>query len=115
MEAESDDAAMLVLVAAGICDPNNCRDSHPSFPLADLQIKARLKPETIRYLYDQIELLHIQTCPIIPLATDEELFLLGASLQDGERLGVIEAESLSSANRIRRLATALLDAMRLSE
>ena len=109
---DSDSAAMLSLVATGICDPNDCKRAHMSFPEPDLQVK-HLKPETIRYLFDRIEQLHLETSPIIPLATDEELFLLGDALQNGERLDAIETENVARANRIRRLATVVLEALSL--
>jgi hypothetical protein len=109
--AEDDHAAMLAIVSVGICDPNDCRRSHPSFPFPDQQIPNQLKPQTIRYLFDQIERLHIESSPAVPLATDEELFLLGDALQNGERLGSIEQSSIPTANRIRRLATAIIESL----
>lgn len=108
---ESDYDAMVCIVAAGLCDPNDCTRAHPSFPLPDVQIRGHLKPGTVRYLFDRIEALHIETSPAVPLATDEELFLLGDALQCGERLDAIEAENLPRSARIRRLATALIEAL----
>jgi hypothetical protein len=111
LEAEDDKAAMFHLVSVGICDPNDCTKKHPSFPFADIQIKKHLKPATIRYLFDCIEQLHIETSPVIPLASDEELYLLGDALQTGEKLDAIEAESSQRAARIRRLASAIIEAL----
>jgi len=109
LRQEDDADAMLTLVAIGICDPNDCRRPHPSFPYADQQLKLQLKPRTIRYLFDRIEQLHLETSPTIPLATDEELFLLGDALQSGERLETLEKASAAAANRVRRLATVLAE------
>jgi hypothetical protein len=108
---ENDHDAMLTLVSRGICDPNDCTRRHPSFPFPDIQVKKHLKPETIRYLFDRIEQLHLETSPVVPLATDEDLYLLGLSLQVGDKLDAIESKNLVAGNRIRRLATAIIDAL----
>jgi hypothetical protein len=111
--AEPDDTAiMMSIVSVGICDPNDVRRPHPSFPMPDIQIRA-LKPATIRYLFDRIESLHIETSPSVPLATDEELFILGDALETGTALDRLTAVNPAAAARVRRLATALFDALRL--
>jgi hypothetical protein len=115
LACETDEDAVLLIVSTGICDPNDCRKRHPAFPLPDIQVKNGLKPLTIRYLYDRITILHIETSPAIPLATDEDLFVLGDELQGGERLGLLESDSLANANRIRRLAAALLAALGMND
>jgi hypothetical protein len=112
--ADNDDGIMFALVCTGICDPNDCRNRHPSFPFADLTVK-KLKPRTIRYLFDRIELLHLETSPIVPLADDVELFLLGDALQDGERLDRLAESNLARANRVRRLCSAIIEALELTE
>lgn len=110
-QAETEDAFLLELVAVGLCDPNDCRRAHPSFPAPHDQIPIQLKPQTIRYLFDRIEQLHLETSPTIPLASDEELFLLGDALQLGDQLTALEQGNVVAANRVRRLASVLIEAL----
>lgn len=111
LACDDDHAALLAIVSVGICDPNDCRRAHPSFPFPDIQIPKQLKPFTIRYLFDQIELLHLETSPLVPLATDEELFGLGLMLECGDKIAELQERSATSANRVRRLASAILQAL----
>lgn len=109
---ETDDAAMKYVVSVGICDPNDCTLRHPApvFEFADIAVEKALKPATVAYLFDQIELLHIETSPVIDLANDDELFVLGEILQLGDAMKEAESDPIRSA-RIRRLATVLIDAL----
>lgn len=112
LEEPDDTAIMMSLVSVGICDPNDCRLPHPSFPMSDINIKA-LKPVTIRYLFDRIKQLHIETSPIVPLATDEELFILGDALQGGARLESLAQSNPGAAASVRRLCTAVFEELGL--
>lgn len=111
LKRDTDKDIMLYLVARGLCDPKDCRAAHPAFPMPDDQIPVQLKPATIRYLFDRIEQLHLETSPTIPLASDEELFLLGDALQLGDQLTALEQGNVVAANRVRRLASVLIEAL----
>ena len=115
MAADTDADAMRAIVYVGVCNPNDCRRAHPSFPFPDQQIPIQLKPATIRYLFDRIEQMHLETSPLVPIATDEELFVLGLELESGEALEQLEATNPTAANRIRRLASAIISALEPSE
>ena len=108
---ETEDEAIVYYVARGICDPRDCRKSHPVFDMPDDQLRMWLKPATIRYLFDRIEQLNIETSPTVPAATDEELFLLGMELQAGEALDALPEPKRA---RVRRLATHIYEALGLN-
>ena len=115
MAADTDADALRSIVYVGVCNPNDCRKAHPSFPFPDQQIPLQLKPATIRYLFDRIEQLHIETSPLVPLATDEELFGLSLELESGEAIEQLELTNPTAANRVRRLASAIIAALQPPE
>jgi len=113
LQAEDDTGIMLAIVCRGLCDPNDCRNRHPSFPFPDINIPKMLKPQTIRYLFDRIELLHLETSPTVPLADEAELFILGEALLAGERLERLTESNAPAAARVRRLASVLIQSLGL--
>jgi hypothetical protein len=108
LKRDTDKDILLYLVARGLCDPKDCRAAHPAFPMPDDQIPVQLKPATIRYLYDRIEQLHLETSPVVPQADDNEIILLGLNLQAGD---LLDALPPAKQARVRRLATHLIEAL----
>lgn len=72
-EEAFDRAYARILVARGICDPENVNAPHPTVPLPDDQIARAFPPATIRWLFDEIDKLHIEQSPGYAEATDEEV------------------------------------------
>jgi hypothetical protein len=109
---ESDAQVMFELVCVSVCDPNDCRMAHPLFQMPDIML-AKLKPRAIRYLFDRIEQLHIETTPSVPKVSDDDLFALGQVLCSGELLEGLEETNAASAERVRRLCHVVMEALGL--
>lgn len=109
---ETDEQIMFELVCVSVCDPNDCCLAHPLFKMPDVMI-AKLKPRAIRYLFDRIEQLHIETTPSIPKASDDDLFALGQVLCSGELLDGLEETNPTAAERVRRLSHVVMEALGL--
>jgi hypothetical protein len=70
------DALGAWMVARGTCKPDDV--SKPFFQAGELNIPILLRSETIRFLYDEIEKLSIETSPVARRATSRDLARLGA-------------------------------------
>jgi hypothetical protein len=71
------DALMLGIVAQGICDPNDATLPWKPFEAAPEDMaRDFLTPGGVRYLYDRWEKMRIDTDPIAPEITDDELVAL---------------------------------------
>lgn len=79
-EEAFDRAYARILVARGICDPDNVNVPHPTVPLPDDQIARAFSPATIRWLFDEIDKLHVEQSPGYAEATDEEVARLSSVL-----------------------------------
>lgn len=97
--------------AVALCDPEDASQPPELFPAPDTQIKSALRPEAIQAIYDELERLMIETSPISPEATDEELYDLAETIADGA-VGILDATSPARASRFRRLARYLLDELK---
>lgn len=89
------DALMRYLVARAACDPNNATE--PFFPDEDIAFRA-LSVEGTKALYDAYERLTIETSPVQPEATAEDL--LGVAELAVKALPMLPPER---ASRVRRL------------
>jgi hypothetical protein len=65
------DALTSIIVARGICDPNDVRASHPFLQMAEDVVPMALKTRTIRHLFEQLDKLHIEQSPLF-LEIDRE-------------------------------------------
>lgn len=101
-----EDTYACVVVARGICDPNNVLSPHPLLPLPDDQITRAFPTSTLRMLFDEIDILNITQSPGYAEASDEEI----AKLCDILTLDDSPIDSLPPmrAARMRRLLWAVL-------
>lgn len=103
-EERFNEALLCWVVGFATTDPNNA--SKPYFEFGNEQVRAQLRPDTVRRLWDELELAKAQTSPLLPAATDEELAELGAMLCAEAPL---EALPPARALRVRRWARVLLE------
>lgn len=94
--------------AVALCDQTDASSPPELFPAPDQQVPAKLRPETIQAIYDELERLMIETSPISPVATDDELYDLAELISEGG-VSILESASPDRASRFRRLARFLLD------
>ena len=101
-----EDTRACVVVARGICDPNNVLSPHPLLPLPDDQITRAFPTSTLRWLFDEIDVLNVSQSPGFSEASDEEV----AKLCDILTLDDSPIDSLPPmrAARMRRLLWAVL-------
>lgn len=107
-ERERNRIMMRELVCSSLCHVSDVSRAHPSFPTPNEIIDRALKPETIRYLWDQIERYRVATSPIFQEIENEEL---------GELLALLETDSLSEldpviGSRVRRYLRFCLEDLR---
>ena len=101
-------ALVTAAVSIAICNPANASLAHDAFQSSDEDVIAKLRPETIQAIYDALELLMLETSPLFPEATDEEIVALVETLEED---GIEAIDSLPDAKRarIRRLLRFCLD------
>lgn len=99
---------MVALVCRAMCDPDDVTRANPFFPRPDDIIAKALRPSTIRAIWDQIERTRIETSPIMPEATEEEIGTLLALLQT-DRLVELDQSNPVVARRARRFLRYVLD------
>jgi hypothetical protein len=92
------DALMRIAVSYGITAPE--RSDIAFFAMAELEVRQRLTPEGIRFLFHQIEQLHIAESPVITLAGQEEISHLVALLERGKGWDRLEAEERRRCGRL---------------
>jgi hypothetical protein len=101
---EDPDFAMMVhIVAASLTLPDDV--STPLLKAADLEVRALLTPQGVKYLYDVVETMHAEVAPIYDPASDaavERLCKLVTDPATWKRLGKRE-------QKVRRLLTYVLD------
>lgn len=95
-------------VAAVLCDPENAAEPHDLFQFPDDQILTALQPSTIQAIFDEVERLMVDTSPISPEATDEQIVSLMGALADGE-LDELQARDPGKAASARRYLNHCLD------
>jgi len=87
-----------LFVSRSMCDPNDVGSAHPLFPAPDLQVPRYLTEQAIKRLFDECERLAVETSPIMPEITDEDLELLALSL-NSETLSSLEPFRAARARR----------------
>ncbi len=93
------------IVARAICDPNDARRPHPTFPCAEDLVPVALPSATITRLFDAIERFYVETSSLQEPLSDEDLAVLGNLLSLGE-LSRLPTEKQA---RARRLLSFVLD------
>lgn len=88
-----------ILVARGICDPENVNAAHPTVPLPDDQIARAFPPATIRWLFDELDKLHVEQSPGYAEATDEEVGRLSVLLSIDDRFAGLDAHQEARVRR----------------
>ena len=78
--AAANEALLCIVVARSLCDPNDVSRGHSAFPAAEDTLPKMLTSRAIRRLWDEIELMAIETSPLQPEATDEQLEALAVDL-----------------------------------
>jgi hypothetical protein len=99
-----------LFVARSLCDPNNVGGAHPLFPAPDLQVTRCFTPRALNRIFDECEKLAIESSPISPEATDEDVELLCTAL-NAESLGGLEPRREA---RVRRFLWFVLDELKRS-
>lgn len=94
-----DRAYARILVARGICDPDNVNAPHPTVPLPDDQIARAFTPATIRWLFDEIDKLHVEQSPCYAEATDEEVTRLSSILTLDDRFADLNPQQEARVRR----------------
>jgi hypothetical protein len=103
------DALMAELVARSVCDPNDVRNEQANLPLPEDHLRAALTPAGIRYLYDELERLKVESSPLHPEATDAELTELVEALAADDILSTLDPVA---EKRVRRFLLFCLDEIR---
>jgi hypothetical protein len=73
------DLLMRQIVSRGICDVNDATKPHDLLR-TELTVRFALTSRTVRYLFEELERMQIETSPLHPEATDDDLRRLAAEL-----------------------------------
>lgn len=103
------DALVVSALAYAVCQPSDV--TRPLWTAQELAIEAALTPEAQRRLWQELELLHIGSSPVMPEATDEEIGTLARALLDGS---FWQEMDLKKACRAKRLIAHLFEEAELS-
>ena len=106
------DALLRWIVARGICDPNDVHKASDVLPMAEDQVRHALTSSGVRYIFDAIERMHIETSPIFEPADSDEVMGLVARLTEDPELTELKPEA---AARCRRLLRFVLLELRAAE
>ncbi len=87
--------------ALGICSPNDAEQPAEILPAAEEQVGAALTTRGARFIFDAIHRYEVESSPLNPEATDEELVEL-QQLIEGGALGDLGAEGEATARRFLR-------------
>jgi hypothetical protein len=87
-----------LLVSRSICDPNDVTKAHPLFLAPDLMIPRCFTERAVARIFDACEMLAVESSPISPEVSDDEVELLCTSL-NGETLGKLEPHREARARR----------------
>lgn len=92
------DALLRWIVARGICDPNDVTAPTQILPMAEDQVRHALTSSGVRYIFDAIERLQLETSPIYAEASFDEvaelLHRLGADPDVGSLAGITRKRAL---------------------
>jgi hypothetical protein len=102
-------ALFTFYVARGLCNPHDVTAPHPLFELPEDMIPLALTPRSIRRLFDEIELLHVEQSPIFLEATPEEVSELADRLAEPEAFDAVPRPQRLRALRYLRF---VLDTLR---
>lgn len=102
---EYKDAFIAWCVARSLCDPNDVTKPHPKFLMAEDTIRSILTNRGLVRVFDEIERHHIESSPLYPEASDEDIDSLSALLAVPDAVAILPE---AQAARFRRYAHFLL-------
>jgi len=106
------DALMRGIVARALCDPNNSKAPHPILRYDEDALRFMLTPKTFCWLFEELERLQIESSPIHPEATDDDVAELIALLSCGDALKALDN---SERRRVLRFVRYAVDALRTDD
>lgn len=101
------EAKLVNLVAVCLCDTDDVSACHPLFETPNATLPLVLTKEGLRYLFDQIERLQVDSSPIFPEASDTDVAAMLELLQDGALERIRESNPIDHARCRRYLALCL--------
>jgi hypothetical protein len=101
------EAKLVNLVATCICDTDDVSACHPLFETPNATLPLVLTKEGLRYLFDQIERLQIDSSPIFPEASDTDVDALMELIRDGALPRLSSTNPIDHARCRRYLALCL--------
>lgn len=94
------DMLMRWMIIAGTCDANDFTRQAPFFESSEENVRNALTSQSIRYIWDQIDAFLVETSPLVPIASDEEILDVAERLLMGPLpAGMPKADQI----RIRKL------------
>lgn len=100
---------LAFVVSRGICSPHDVSEPHPYFELPEDQVPVRLRSDTIKRIFDEIERLIVEQSPVFGEADDTETKELGELLLTDDPFAGMPA---ASASRVRRYLLFALEILR---
>lgn len=94
------DGLMRWMVVRGTCDANDVTQNAPLFDGSEENVRNALTSKAIRYIWDEIERFHIETSPLVPVASNEDMIAFAELVKRPELLDLLSA---GAALRIRKL------------
>ena len=97
------DALIRELVACAICSPNNINQPSEILPMAEVEVRIALTSKGARRIFEDYLRLEVETSPLYPEATDEDIEALVEALGDVD-LGGFPAVQRAAIRRYLRFA-----------
>lgn len=94
-------ALIVTMVARAICNPRDAKRGHDFFSCPDDLLPIALTEATLKWLFDEIERLTVDSSPVFSEATNDEITQLCADLADGALDRLTETDPVR-ASRVRR-------------
>lgn len=102
------ESKLVSLVALCITDPNDVTAPHELFETPNALLKIALTPQGLRRLFDEIELLQVETSPIFHEASDDDVSVIAELLGDG---ALTRLQDQVKASRARRYLTLVFETL----
>ncbi len=94
------DALMRWLIVRGTCDANDVALNAPLFDGSEENVRNALTTKAVRFVWDELERFHLETSPIVHVATNEDF---AEFLELAKHLELLDLMSPASQLRIRKL------------
>jgi hypothetical protein len=103
------ESLMCSAVASAICDPADVTAPHPFFDMPDDMVPVALTPRTIKYIFDSVEILHIEQSPIFSEIDETDEAKLVDVLCRDEPYASATGNDAAKARRLLKCALDLLE------